>query len=87
MFTVIIPPHVEEQLKRLHPLLKSKIRYALDELAKNPFQGKPLKEDLADLFSYRVARFRIIYSVHRRLLQIHVVAIGKRQTIYTETLA
>lgn len=81
-YRVVIPPHVEKKITNLPPSLKHKIRAALDILAEAPHQGKPLKEDLAGLYSYRVSKFRIIYSIHRRILEVHVIAIGPRKTIY-----
>lgn len=84
VYRVVIPPHVEKKITRLHPDLKQKIRLGLDDLAKDPYQGKALKEDLKGLYSHRVARYRIVYSVHSRILEIHVIAIGHRRTIYQE---
>lgn len=85
-YRVLIPPHVEAQITRFHPDLKRKIRSALDDLSRNPYQGKPLKEELKGLFSYRTTQYRIIYSIHRRILEVHVVAIGPRKTIYQNVL-
>ena len=85
-YKVIIPPHVQKQIAKFHPALKQKIRAALDDLAIDPHQGKALKEDLVGLYSYRVTRYRIIYSIHRNVLEVHVIAIGDRRRIYQETL-
>ena len=51
IYHVLIPPHVEQQISKLHPSLKQKIRSALDDLSADPFQGKALKEDLTGLYS------------------------------------
>ncbi|OGQ47387.1 MAG: hypothetical protein A3H42_02225 [Deltaproteobacteria bacterium RIFCSPLOWO2_02_FULL_46_8] len=81
-YRILIPPHVEKQISRLHPLLKQKIRSALDDLSIDPLQGKALKEDLQGLYSYRVTKYRIIYSIHHHVLEVHVIAMGPRKTIY-----
>lgn len=81
-YRVLIPPHVEARIAKLPPFLKSKVRTALDHLSQYPFEGKALKEDLAGLYSYRVARHRIVYSIHHSLLEVHVVALGHRGVIY-----
>lgn len=81
-YRVLIPPHVEGLIAKFHPSLKKKIRAALDDLAQDPYQGKPLKEELMGLYSYRVARYRIIYSIHHDVLEVHVVAMGPRKIIY-----
>jgi mRNA-degrading endonuclease RelE of RelBE toxin-antitoxin system len=46
--------------------------------------GKPLKDELAGLRSFRVGRFRIIYRMANDRL-VEVVAIGPRRCIYEET--
>jgi mRNA interferase RelE/StbE len=67
----------------MHPQLKQKIRAALRTIQNDPQAGKPLKEELAGLRSFRVNRFRIIYQITEGALEI--VAIGPRPTIYEET--
>lgn len=82
VYRVAIPPPVEKKIAKLHPDLKQRVRAALDSLAQNPYQGKALKEELAGLYSYRVSRFRIVYSIHKKILEVHVVAVGPRKIIY-----
>lgn len=71
-------------LRSLHPHIKRKIRSALDALLCDPQCGKALKDELADLWSLRVSRFRIVYRIasHDRL---EIVAVGPRERIYEET--
>ncbi|MBI2981231.1 MAG: type II toxin-antitoxin system RelE/ParE family toxin [Deltaproteobacteria bacterium] len=76
---------ISKQISKLHPALKSKIRSALEEIKENPFQGKPLRDDLKGLYSYRVSHHRIIYSIHRNILEVHVIGLGPRKTIYKIT--
>ncbi len=85
-YRVVVPPTVEKQIAVLHPLLKKRIRSALDELADNPFKGKPLVEELAGFFSYRVDTWRIVYAIRRNVLEVQVVAVGPRKTIYQSIL-
>jgi len=49
----------------------------------NPNEGKALKDELAELRSFRVGRPRIIYRAERNVVEI--VAIGSRERIYEET--
>ena len=67
-------------LRHLHPNLKRSLRKALDDLASNPFAGKPLQEELAGLWSLPVARYRIIYQINDA--GITVVFLGPRRTVY-----
>lgn len=71
-------------LRHLAPLRKQRIKQALRLIAKEPLLGKPLEEDLAGYFSYRVGTFRIIYSVNKTQKIIHVVAMGPRRNIYKD---
>jgi mRNA interferase RelE/StbE len=70
-------------LKSLHPDLKRKIKAALKIILSSPDAGKALRDELAGLRSFRVARFRIVYRIDGRTIEI--VAIGPREQIYQET--
>lgn len=87
-YQVRIPPDVELILCHLHPALKKKIRYALEELEQDPYLGKPLKEKLKGFHSYRVTQYRIIYEIRFKEVLVDIVDVGERKTIYTrvETL-
>ena len=50
----------------------------------DPGEGKALKEELAGLHSFRVSRFRIVYRVKNRVVEI--IAVGPRNRIYEEKL-
>lgn len=73
-------------IRNLHPVIKSDIRNALRLLTHNPDAGKPLKDELDGLRSYRMKQYRVIYRVPApppRIIEI--VAIGPRKTIYEAT--
>ena len=59
-----------------------RVARALDELEKDPFQGKPLKGELHGRYSYRVGTYRIIYLIHRHELLVLVIDVGHRRDIY-----
>jgi mRNA interferase RelE/StbE len=70
-------------LKSLHPDLKRRIKAALKLILSSPDAGKGLRDELAGLRSFRVGRFRIVYRIGGRMIEI--VAIGPREQIYQET--
>lgn len=70
-------------LKSLHPDLKRKIKATLKIILSSPYAGKTLRDELAGLRSFRVVRFRIVYRIDGRTIEI--VAIGPREQIYQET--
>lgn len=80
-----VPKDVATLLRGLHPGIKRKVRAALDGILGDPEAGKPLKEELDGLRSYRVGRLRIIYRNSSREI-VEIVAVGPRSVIYEETL-
>lgn len=68
----------------MHPVLKRKVRAGLDEIVNNPGVGNPLQAELMGLQSFQIGKFRIIYRIKSKVIEI--VAIGPRRTIYEETL-
>ena len=80
-----VPDEVAASIRRLHPHLKKKVRFALEAISSDPLSGKALKDDLQGLRSFRVSRFRIVYRIDARK-EIEIVTIGPRRIIYEETL-
>ena len=85
-YLLVVPPEVEKSVVHLPPLLKRRIRHALQEIQSDPHAGKPLKDQLEGLYSYRVARYRIVYRIARRKIQVQVIDIGPRNIIYQHIL-
>jgi len=79
-----VPDTVAELIRNLHPHLKKKVKASLQAIVSDPYSGKPLKDELAGLRSFRVSRFRIIYRISGKKL-IEIIAIGPRECIYEET--
>ena len=71
-------------IRGLHPLLKKKIREALQEITDDPRTGKALKDELEGLWSYRIKRIRIIYRFTSKKY-IDIIVLGPRKIIYEET--
>jgi len=71
-------------IRGMHPLLKKRIKLAFNEILKDPYCGKALKEKLDGLRSFRIKRFRIIYKVSLKK-EISIIALGPRKYIYEET--
>ncbi len=71
-------------IRKLHPIIKKRIRAALSEILNNPHSGKSLRGELEGLRSYRVSKIRIIYRIADRG-SVEIITIGPRKTIYKET--
>ena len=67
-------------VRHLHPDIKRSLRKALDDLAKDSLIGKPLKEELAGLWSLPVLHHRIIYQIEKNA--VTVIFIGPRRDVY-----
>ena len=81
---LIITPRVQSSLRAFPPEAKRYIREALDEIRKDPWVGKPLRDELAGLHSFRTRRFRVIYQIQRHVVTVVVIAVGPRKTVYEE---
>ena len=80
-----VPDEVVSLIRGLHPLIKSQIRTALQKILEDPHCGKSLKEELHGLRSYRVKKYRIIYRIIRKNMELEIIAVGPRRNIYEET--
>ncbi len=58
-----IPDDIVAFIRGLHPILKKRVRSALTQICRNPYDGKALKEEMIGLRSFRIKRFRIIYEI------------------------
>ena len=81
--TLKVPAPVKDLVRSLHPVLKRKIRAALDDILKDSNCGKLLQDELQGLWSLLVGRHRVIYLLDASGAEI--VAIGPRRAIYEET--
>lgn len=74
---------ISTYIRSLHPALKKRIHNALDQIRKQPGEGKSLQRELKGYRSFRIGKFRIIYRITMK--KIEIVAVGPRRTIYEET--
>lgn len=79
---LILAPKAVKQYKKLPRKEQNKLKQKLFSLESNPYSGKPLKGELSGYYSLRVWPYRIIYTIHKHLKQIHITAILHRQGAY-----
>ena len=85
VYSLQLSRQAERVLRRMahrEPLLYERVAHALDDLERDPFQGRVLKGQLKGRYSYRVGSYRMIYLVRRQKLLVLVVDIGHRRDIY-----
>lgn len=82
-YKVIIQPVALEMLRRVTDRrIQGKISQRIGELAQEPEKrGKPLTDELQGFWSLRAAaqRYRIIYRIENRRVEVIVIAIGLRK--------
>lgn len=83
---LIITPKVQEALRTFAPQTKRSLRMAFKELTRDPWLGKPLRDELTGCHSFRVRRFRVVYQLRRERKTIAVIGVGPRETIYDEVV-
>ena len=83
IYKVRVPDSIAKLIRKMHPYLKKKIRSSLETILLDPYSGKALKGELAGPMSFKVSRFRIIYKVSNKIVEI--VTIAPRELIYKET--
>ena len=71
-----------EYLYKTNRAIFDRVRAAIQGIADDPSQGKPLMLSLKGQWSYRVGSYRIIYSVEHKKLIVIVLDIGHRREIY-----
>ena len=84
MYKLRVTDQLAGFIRGLHPEIKRKIKGSLKTIVTEPNSGKPLKDELEGLRSFRVSRFRIVYRIVDPG-EIQIIAIGPRERIYKET--
>jgi len=64
------------------PALNQRVAKALDDLERDPFQGKRLAGALTGRYTYRVGSYHIVCVIHRHGLRVLVIDVGHRRDIH-----
>ena len=86
VYRLRVPDDLVRTIRSLHPELERKLKSSLSAIARDPWLGTSLRDELEGLRSYHVSRFRIIYRISAEGRTLEIVAIGPRVRIYEETL-
>ena len=84
-YSIRLSNQAERVIRRMaerEPALYQRVAQALEDLGRDPFQGKPLKGELKGRYSYRVGSYRILYLVRQQALLVLIIDIGHRRDIY-----
>jgi len=82
-YEVIILPDAERSLNKLQSKMRARIVAAIEKLDQNPRPKGCVKlTGLDDVYRVRVGVYRIVYKIKDGLLQVLVVAVGHRGSVY-----
>lgn len=82
MFDLVFTETAKKKYDRLNPRLRKQVDRGLERIAANPRRGKPLGGDLKGIWSERVATFRILYKIFERRIEVLVLVIEHRKSVY-----
>ena len=82
IYTIKYTIEAKKRVEKLDSSIKQIIKKAIESLSLNPYRGKSLSYELADLYSLRTTDYRIIYRVRENELVIIVISVGYRREIY-----
>ncbi len=77
---LIVADELRDLIRHVPPALKEKIKHGLEEICVQPASGKPLRDELAGLHSYRIGEIRIVYQISERAVTL--ITIGPRKIVY-----
>jgi mRNA-degrading endonuclease RelE of RelBE toxin-antitoxin system len=82
VYELIFTETAQRQYERLNPRLKRQVDSGLERIAVNPRKGKVLGGDLKGIRSERVATFRILYKIYDDTIEVLVLVIEHRRSVY-----
>lgn len=84
-YRVELSNQAERVIRRMaerEPTLYRRVANVLDDLQRDPYQGKPLKGELKGRYSYRVGSYRVVYLIRQQELLVLVIDVGHRRDVY-----
>lgn len=85
MYSIEVSNSAAKELERIYASdnkIYQRLIAVIESLRSSPYQGKKLKGELSGNYSVRVGNYRVIYSVYKTRLLIHIIDIGHRREIY-----
>lgn len=82
MYQLLFTTEAKKDYESLRGKLKSQVDKTLVRICKDPRLGKPLGGELKGLRSERVASFRIIYRIYEKSVEVLILVIEHRRSVY-----
>ncbi len=89
VYEIVYSPYAQKQLESLDHsdqviILKTIKKRLLIEPEKN---GKPLRGELKGYLKLKFSKYRVVYTVHKEIITVEVVACGLRKDIYEKFIS
>ncbi len=81
-YRIVIAKQATKDMKKLGAVMRKRVDLAIDVLRGDPFAGKRLQGELDGTWSLRVWPYRIIYTIHQKIVTVTVLHVGHRQSVY-----
>ena len=82
-YQVLYHRNINKDLKKLDKKIVDLFFSAVKErILKDPYIGVRLKGRYRNLWKYRIGDFRIIYSINKDEIRIHILRIRHRNNVY-----
>ncbi|MFC2144759.1 type II toxin-antitoxin system RelE/ParE family toxin [Actinomycetota bacterium] len=82
-YQVLYHRNINKDLKKLDKKIVDLFFSAVKErILKDPYIGVRLKGRYRNLWKYRISDFRIIYSINKDEIRIHILRIRHRNNVY-----
>ncbi len=81
-YNLILSNKFDKEFSQLDRKLQDRVVEGLKEIKENPYEGKPLKGKLKEMFSWRVGKYRILYQIQGDKLLIIVINVEHRKHVY-----
>lgn len=82
-YQVLYHRSIKKDLKKLDKKVVDLFFYTVKEkILKDPYAGVRLKGRYRDLWKFRIGDFRIIYSIEKDRIRIHILRVRHRSNVY-----
>ena len=72
----------KDQYEALDGRIRQQVDKGLQRIQHNPQKGKPLRGELKGIWSERVATFRILYKIYQKEIEVLILTIEHRKSVY-----
>lgn len=86
MWKIVYKPSVKKDFRNISSEMASIICQVIEEkLMTNPIKfGVPLRRTLKGYMKLRVGSYRIVYSIEKKTVTVHVIKIAHRKDVYRD---